>query len=75
MGHYASHENYLMAKHMAMQEMEFSESLIHFSEGTVANKKKINVGKLQLWEKQYMCQEHKKKTKAGILILHLGLQK
>jgi len=38
MGHYISHKNYFMAKHMAMQEMEYSESLIHFSEGTAANK-------------------------------------
>jgi len=39
MGHYVSHENHLMAKHKAMQEMEYRESLIHFSEGSVANKK------------------------------------
>jgi hypothetical protein len=50
MGQYVSHENYFLVKHMAMQEMEYSESLIHFSEGTVENK--INVGKLQLWEKK-----------------------
>jgi len=25
-GHYVSHENYFLAKHMAMQEMEYSES-------------------------------------------------
>ena len=39
MGHYVSHENYFLTKHMAMQEMEYSESLIHFPEGSVANKK------------------------------------
>jgi hypothetical protein len=52
MGHYVSHENYFLAKHMAMQEMEYSESLIHFSEGAVANKK-------LMWE-NYSCGKNNK---------------
>lgn len=39
MGHYVSHENYFLAKHMAMQEMEYNESLIHCCEGTLVNTK------------------------------------
>jgi hypothetical protein len=66
MGHYVSHENYFLAKHMAMQEMEYSEPLIHFSEGTVKTKK-------YMWE-NYICGKNNQRVRTIIVtkIRHLN---
>lgn len=45
MGHCISHENHSLAKNMAMQEMEYSETLIQLSEATIGKKRKEKSGK------------------------------